>query len=121
LADLPAHRGLVGLIQQCHGGGFTNYIVTNSTADAVSVAAAAIESQQSYSSTDNNWDQFSYDWISAQAGHQGDGSSLMTNPDTSADNRIQAIEAFNYALSIQPSLDSPNYGPSTTNGMALTM
>ena len=116
LGQLPAYRKLIVMMEQCNSGGFNNYIIANSTADATSVASAAIESQSSYVSADGNWDPFARDWIAAQAGHTPFGTALSFNPDTDGDGRIEAEEAFSYAYAVRDLRDSPNFTESSEAG-----
>jgi hypothetical protein len=97
LAELPKFRQLIVMLEQCNSGGFNGSIIAKSPAAATSVASAAIESQSSYVSADGNWDPFARDWIAAQAGHDPFGAALAFNPDTDADGRIEAEEAYEYA------------------------
>lgn len=121
LAQLPAFRALIVMMEQCHSGGFNNYVINNSTADATSIASAAVETASSYVSADGNWDPFARDWIAAQAGHTATGGALNSNPDVNGDGKIQAIEAYNYAVSVQDPLDTPNYNQSSAAGGDITL
>ena len=116
LAELPKFRQLIVMLEQCHSGGFNASILANSPADATSVAAAATEFRNSCLSADGNWDPFARDWISAQAGHDPFGSALAYNPDTEADGRIQAEEAFNYADAVHDPFDTPNFSETSEAG-----
>jgi Peptidase C13 family len=116
LAQLPKYRALIVMMEQCNSGGFNSYVISKSTAAATSIASAAIETQSSYVTADGNWDPFARDWIAAQAGHLPNGGVLASNPDTNSDGRIQAKEAYNYALAVQDPRDSPNYNESSTAG-----
>jgi hypothetical protein len=116
LAQLPKYRALIVMMEQCHAGGFNQYVITKSTAAATSIASAAVETKNSYVSADGNWDPFARDWIAAQAGHTPNGGALASNPDNNGDGKIQAKEAYNYALSVQDPLDSPNYSESSAAG-----
>jgi hypothetical protein len=116
LAELPKFRQLIVMLEQCHSGGFNASILTNSPADATSVASAATEFQDSYITADGNWDPFARDWIAAQTGHDPFGGALTYNPDTNGDGKIQAEEAFQYALTVQDPRDSPNFSESSQAG-----
>lgn len=116
LAELPKYRALMVMMEQCNSGGFNNYIVTKSTADATSIASAVDETHSSWGTGDGNWDCSAHDWISAQAGHQPNGAALASNPDTNGDGKIEAKEAFNYANSIHYSGDVPTYNENSAAG-----
>jgi hypothetical protein len=100
-------------MEQCNSGGFNAPVLAASTAASTSIASAAIATQSSYASPDGNWDSFARDWIAAEAGHEPNGGTLASNPDTNGDGVVGAIEAFNYALSVQNPSDSPNYSSSS--------
>ena len=104
------------MLEQCNSGGFNGSIIAKSPAAATSVASAAIESQSSYVSADGNWDPFARDWIAAQAGHDPFGAALAFNPDTDADGRIEAEEAYEYANAVKDPRDSPNFSESSEAG-----
>jgi len=116
LAELPKFRQLIVMLEQCHSGGFNASILAHSQAGATSVASAATEFQNSYITSDGNWDPFARDWIAAEAGHNPFGGALAHNPDTDSDGRIQAEEAFNYADSVRDPRDSPNFSESSEAG-----
>jgi hypothetical protein len=116
LAELPKFRQLIVMLEQCNSGGFNASILAKSPAAATSVASAAVESQSSYVSADGNWDPFARDWIAAQAGHTPFGTALAFNPDTDADGKIEAEEAFAYANAVKDPRDSPNYSESSEAG-----
>ena len=116
LAELPQFRELIVMMEQCCSGGFDTQVIAKSSAGATSIAAAATETQLSWASPDGHWDSFARDWISAQAGHDPYGAALVSNPDTDGDGKIEAEEAFAYALSIQNPSDSPNYDESSEAG-----
>ena len=116
LATLPKYRALIAMMEQCNSGGFNSYVISKSTASATSIASAAIETKSSYVTSDGNWDPFARDWIAAQAGHLPNGGALASNPDTNGDGKIQAREAYHYALAVQDPRDSPNYNESAAAG-----
>jgi hypothetical protein len=116
VGELPKFSKLIVMMEQCHAGGFNGPIISQSKADATSVASAATEPNNSYVTADGNWDPFARDWISAQAGHGALGGALAFNPDTDHDGRIEAREAYNYADVIQDPRDSPNYSENTGAG-----
>lgn len=116
VGELPRFRNLIVMMEQCHAGGFNTPIVTKSTANATSVASAATEPNNSYVTADGNWDPFARDWIAAQAGHDAFGAGLSFNPDTDADGKIEAEEAYAYANAVRDPLDSPNFSESSEAG-----
>ncbi len=116
LAELPKFRQLIVMLEQCHAGGFNASILAKSTAAATSVAAAATEFQNSYVTSDGNWDPFARDWIAAQANHDPFGGALAHSSDTNGDGKIQAEEAFQYANAVRDPRDSPNFSESSEAG-----
>lgn len=116
LGELPRYRALVVLMGQPHAGGFSQPVITHSTARATSVAAAAAATQSSYASPDLHWDSFARDWFAAQAGHDPYGAALAFNPDANADGAIGAAEAFGYASTVRHPSDSPQFDESSPAG-----
>jgi hypothetical protein len=112
LGELPKYRSLMVMMEQCNAGGFGIPIVDASTADATSVASAAIATQSSWGSADGHWDCFARDWFSAMAGHDPYGAALAYDPDTDADGKIVAVEAFGYAETERYIKDSPQFDES---------
>jgi hypothetical protein len=121
LATLPKYKSLMVVMEQCNSGGFNGPVIGKSTATNTSIASAAIASQSSWATPDGNFDSFAVDWISAQMGHDAYGGALASNPDTNHDGLIEAIEAYNYAVSIQNPQDSPNYNQSSAAGGNVTL
>ena len=121
LAELPAFRQLIVMLEQCHSGGFNASILSHSTAGATSVASAATEFQNSYVTVDGNWDPFARDWIAAQTGHTPLGAALAFDPDTDGDGRIQAREAFDYADAVRDPRDTPNFSASALSGSDIAL
>jgi hypothetical protein len=116
LGELPRYRSLIVMMEQCNAGGFNQPIIKLSTADATSVASAAIATQSSWASPDGHWDSFARDWFAAQAGHDPYGAALAFNPDANSDGRIEATEAFSYASTIKNPNDSPQFDESSPAG-----
>ncbi len=116
LAELPQYKNLIVMLEQCHSGGFNASILSHSTADAISVASAATEFENSYVTADGNWDPFARDWIAAQADHTPFGGALGIDPDTNGDGEIQAEEAYDYANAVKDPRDTPNYSESAAAG-----
>lgn len=114
VGELPKFRSLIVMMEQCHAGGFNNPIIAKSTASATSVASAATEPNVSWG--DGNWDFFARDWIAAHAGHDALGAGLAFSPDTSANGKIEAEEAYAYANAVRYSDDSPNFTESSEAG-----
>jgi len=52
LGELPKFDKLIAMLEPCHAGGFNAPIIAHSTADATSVASAALEPYNSYVSAD---------------------------------------------------------------------
>ena len=121
LASLPKYRSLIVMMEQCNSGGFNSTVLAKSTAQATSIASAAIATQSSWASPDGNWDSFARDWIAAQIGHDPYGAALAFNPDTDSDGVIEAEEAYGYALAVQNPSDSPNYDESSEAGGDITL
>ncbi len=105
LAEFPKFKDLIVMMEQCHSGGFNKYIAEKSTADRTSVASACLEHRSSIGGPD--FDPFARDWIAAITCCDPYGVELSSSPDTSGDNKVSAIEAFNYADSIHHSYDTP--------------
>jgi hypothetical protein len=116
LGELPKFSKLIAMLEPCHAGGFNAPILAQSTADATSVASAALEPYNSYVSADFNWDPFARDWVAAQAGHDAFGAALAFNPDGDSNGRIEAEEAFWYADAIKDPRDTPNFSESSEVG-----
>ncbi|MDE3088367.1 MAG: caspase family protein [Chloroflexota bacterium] len=116
LAELPKFRKLIVMMEQCHAGGFNSPIIAKSTADDTSVASAATEPNNSYVTSDGNWDPFARDWIAAQAGNDPSGAALAFNPDTDSNGLIEAEEAYAYADAVKDARDTPNYNESSEAG-----
>ena len=116
LGELPRYRSLIVLMEQCNSGGFNEPVIKLSTADATSVATAAIATQSSWASPDGHWDSFARDWFAAQSGHDPYGAALAFNPDTNSDGKIEATEAFGYANAVRNPADSPQFDESSPAG-----
>ena len=121
IGQLPKFRQLIVMLEQCHSGGFNGSIIAKSPASATSVASAAIEPNLSYVSADGNWDPFARDWVAAQTGHTALGAALAFNPDSNANGRVEASEAFNYANVVKHPLDTPNFSQSSPAGGAIAL
>ena len=106
LSSLPQISSLIVMMEQCHSGGFSNPIISNSPALRTHFAAACEEDKSSIGG--QNFDPFAYDWIAAVTGQYADGSPLHQTADTNADNRISAKEAFEYADAVHNPYDTPN-------------
>jgi hypothetical protein len=107
LATLPPHYCLMAMYEQCHSGGFNAPTVANSKAKYTTVASACVEANNSNGGP--SFDPFARDWISAMAGHTPLGAALAFNPDSDANGRISALEAFNYAEAVHDPFDTPVY------------
>jgi hypothetical protein len=116
IGELPRYSRLICMFEPCHAGGFNGPVLAHSTAEATSVASAAIEPNNSYVSADGNWDPFARDWIAAQAGHNPFGGALVFNPDVDHDGIIEAEEAFAYADAVKDPNDTPNFSESSEIG-----
>jgi hypothetical protein len=121
VGELPAFHQLIVMMEQCHAGGFNSPIISQSTADATSVASAATEPNNSYVTADGNWDPFARDWISAMADLDPFGTALASDPDTDGDGGIEAEEAYDYANSVKDPRDTPNYNESSAAGGEITL
>ncbi len=108
LAELPAYRCLMVMMEQCHSGGFNASVLEKSTAQHTSIASACIESANSNGGP--QFDPFAYDWISAMNGHDPYGNSLSATVDTNGSGRVSALEAFTYANSVHDPYDTPVFG-----------
>lgn len=113
IKKLPKFDTLMVMMEQCHSGGFINPILTNSPAKSTHVAAACVELNNSAGGAD--FDPYALDWIAGVTGHYGDNSNLKQNIDTTADGRISASEAHNYAKAVKVAFDTPVSGDSPVN------
>ena len=120
LGGLPKYRSLIAMMEQCESGGFNSPVISGNTAINSSIASAAPANLSSWSTSDGNFDVFALQWISAQFGHNANGSSLGSNPDVDGDGSIQAEEAYDYAVS-NDSADSPTYQESSEAGGDITL
>jgi hypothetical protein len=116
LGELHRFGQLCVMRGQCSSGGFSGPIIAHSTADATSVACAAAEQATAFPSLDGNWGKFALDWIAAQAGHTPFGTALAFSADFSADGKIEAEEAFDYANVVKDPGDTPNFSESSELG-----
>ena len=105
LAELPAFKTLIVMMEQCHSGGFQNPILTNSPATNTHFAAACEENKSSIGGA--NFDPFALDWIGAITGQYPDAEGLDQEVDTSEDGRISVTEAFIYANDVKHNFDTP--------------
>jgi hypothetical protein len=111
------YRALLVMMGQCCGGGFNDPIVQGSTAQATSVACAALAGATSnWTEPDHNWNHFAFDWIKAQMGRDLSGAVLSPDADGLVNGiengAVEALEAFNYACLHPHPEDSPNYSRS---------
>ncbi len=118
---LPKFQSFIVMMEQCNSGGFNAPVIAANIAVNTSIASAAISTQSSWASADGNWDSFAHDWIAAQIGHEPNGGPLAHNPDTNGNGAIEAIEAFNYALSVKNPNDTPNFNQSSAAGGNITL
>jgi hypothetical protein len=116
LGTLPKFRSLIALMGQCYAGGFSNAVLTGSTATDTSVACATSPGGSVWSTADGHFVQFGCDWISAQMGHNPYGAPLAFDPDTDGDGMIAAEEAFAYASAVRNIMDLPNFHESSEAG-----
>ena len=107
IAELPKYDTLMVMMEQCFAGGFNAPIIAKSTASKTTVASAAIETNSSIGGPE--FDPFARDWIAGVAGHTPYGTALAFNPDTDANGKIYAEEAFSYADAVHDPFDTPNY------------
>ena len=107
LGELPAFSDLIVMMEQCHSGGFNDLVIESSTAERTTFAAACTEGKNSIGGAD--FDPFARDWISAFAGADPYGASLVSDPDYDSSGKISAREAFAYADDVHHSYDSPVY------------
>ncbi len=107
LGELPAFADLVVMMEQCHSGGFNDVVIEASTAERTTFAGACTEGKNSIGGPD--FDPFAHDWISAFAGADPYGASLVSDPDYDHSGRISTREAFAYADDVHNSYDSPVY------------
>jgi hypothetical protein len=102
LATLPPHRSLMVMMAQCFSGGFNRRVVDASRAKLTFIASSTGEKHTAHAdSDDDEWDSFERSWMEALAGHDIHGGALPENPDTNADQWVDAREAFDYANSLK--------------------
>ena len=105
LKALPKFDKLMVMMEQCRSGGFVTPIIDNSPANWTHVCAAVQASN--YSLGGINFDPFAEDWIAAMTGHYQGDAALTQSANTNGDDRISAIEAFNYANAVHHWGDTP--------------
>ena len=98
LAQLPAFKTLLVVMEQCRSGSFAQPVLNSSTASKTVFQAAVPDNESSA----GGWpfDPWAEMWISAMAGVRGDGSALALSPDDNLNNLISAWEAYDYAINI---------------------
>jgi hypothetical protein len=102
LATLPTHRSLMVMMAQCFSGGFNRGVVEASRAKLTFIASSTGEKHTARADLDDSdWDSFERGWVEALAGHDVHGGALPENPDTNADQWVDAREAFDYANSLK--------------------
>jgi len=121
VGELPQFNKLIVMMEQCHAGGFNAPIIAKAKANAISVASAATEPNNSYVTADGKWDPFARDWIAAQAGHDPFGAGLAFSADSNGNGRIEAQEAFDYADAVKDPRDTPNYSENSPAGGDITL
>ncbi len=109
LHTLPAFHSLIVMMEQCHSGGFQDATLNNSTATNTSFSAACTYDSNSMGGAD--YDPYARDWIAGVTGHNPNGAALSKPVPVPA----SAKDAFNYALAVKVSGDSPVYGDKPAN------
>jgi hypothetical protein len=121
LSVLPPFQSLTVLLAQCYAGGFSQAVLTGSTAKNTSVASATSPFGNVAATPDGNFVKFGCDWIAAQLGHDPYGAALAFNPDADGDGVIEAEEAFDYAFINRSALDDPSFSESSEAGGDITL
>ena len=91
------------MMQQCFSGGFIPVLSQNGR--VITTACAADE--VAWSKETLTYDEFTYYWVSAVAGHTPDGS--IVNADYNNDGYVSMKEAFNYAEAADIKDETPQY------------
>jgi hypothetical protein len=67
LCELPKINGLMVMMEQCHSGGFSDYVMANSPATNTCFMAACQINQLSMGG--NNFDPFTFEWTKSASGY----------------------------------------------------
>lgn len=110
LDGMDAFGTLVVTMEQCYSGAFLQPTIDHSRAARTSFASAVPADK--VSAGDGHFDQWARTWLEAVNGSTAFGASLAHQPDTNADGRVSAREAFNYsdAYEYANPYDDPQYG-----------
>ena len=90
-------------MQQCFSGGFIPMLSQKGRVIATACAADEV----SWSKETLTYDEFTYHWISAVAGHTPDGS--IVDADRNNDGYVSMKEAFDYAEAADSKNETPQY------------
>ena len=112
------HAKTVNLLMlQCYSGGYTTL-----SKDNIVVTTSCSDIQQSNATSDLNYGEFCYHWVSAVRHHTLNGNVLV-NADYNHDSFVSMDEAFQYAKNADTQQETPQYSsPSNPNvGAYLTL
>ena len=105
------------LMLQCYSGGYTTL-----SKDNIVVTTSCSDIQQSNATSDLNYDEFCYHWVSAVR-HYTLNSNIFVDADYNNDSFVSMDEAFQYAKNADTQQETPQYSsPSNPNvGAYLTL
>jgi hypothetical protein len=112
LATVPSQE-VISVYGQCNSGGF----VRPSIAQGRVAIAAATDLELSWATTDFQFDEFLYHFISALGFQRHDGTAVSA--DTDGDGRVSVKEAFVFAQAADKSPESPLLESFTNTGKAM--
>jgi hypothetical protein len=109
LSGMPSFGRLIVTMEQCYSGAFLQPTLDQSKAALTSFASAVPADKVSWGA--EHFDPWALAWFEAVNGVTVYGASLPHQPDTEADGRISAREAFSYSDSYDTATaDDPQYG-----------
>ncbi|MEJ0038768.1 MAG: hypothetical protein WDO68_22280 [Gammaproteobacteria bacterium] len=98
LQGLHSHASLLALMNQCFAGGFRASVLAGSKASRTFLACACAEDETASTTEDEQWNEFSLNWIEAQKQHPVDASQYMPRTDIDLDGNVEASEAYNFCV-----------------------
>ncbi len=105
---------IISVYEQCNAGGFVRGSVTATGRVAV---AASTNLEQSWATTDFQFDEFLYHFISAVGYQRHDGT--LVRADADGDGKVSIKEAYLYAAQMDRAPESPFLESFTTTGKAM--
>ena len=101
--DTLTYSKMVIILEQCFSGGFLADLRGKNRV----IVSASSEYESSWMGPDINYDEFSYYFTSALAGHKHDGTAV--DADTDNDGKVSILEAFEYARDNDTKAETPFY------------